>query len=344
MAVATKTYGVAIIGTGRISSAHARAAQMVDNAQLVVASEVDEERGQRFAERWGCEVVEDYHDVLRRPDVDIVALCLPHWLHVTVALEAAKSGKHILVEKPMADTVDECDRMIDAAGECNVKLFTGHTEQFLAPNVKARQMILDGEVGEPVMATDEWYKSFGVAGRPPWFLDRSKGGGMWLMNGAHMIDRLTFILNSRVAAVKAFVGTRYHVGKIKTDDCAMAYLEMESGVPCTLAHTGFRDKPGAGIEQGGGVVEISCTEAMLKVNNSRELYRTVPGPEGKGGQWEQVPLEPVNTAAKELECLIRNIERDEPETVSVEQARQIVAVTEACEESTRTGREVRIKA
>ena len=338
-----ETYGVAIIGTGRISRAHAQAAQAVERARLVVASEIDEERGRRFAERWGCDVVKDYHDVLKREDVDVVALCLPHWLHVSVAIEAAKAGKHILVEKPMADTVDECDRMIEAAGEYNVKLFTGHTEQFLAPNVKARQMILDGEVGEPVLATDEWYKPFGVAGRPPWFLDREKGGGMWLMNGAHMIDRLTFILNSRVAAVKAFVGTRYHVGKIKTDDCALAYLELESGVPCTLAHTGFRDKPGAGIEQSGGVVEISCTDAMLKVDNRRDLYRTVPDAEGKRGQWQQVPLEPVNTAARELECLIRNVERDEPETVSVDQARHIVAVMAACEESTRTGREVRLK-
>jgi len=155
-----------------------------------------------------------------------------------------------------------------------------------------------------------------------------------------MIDRLTFILNSRVASVKAYIGTRYN--PIKADDCAMAYLDLESGVPCTIAHTGYKDKPGAGIEQSGGVVEISCTEAMLKVDNRRDLYRTVPGE--RGGKWEQVALEPVNTAAVELERLIENIENDTPETVSLEQARHIVAVMIACEESSRTRREVLLDA
>src|SRR5438552_529978 len=82
-----------------------------------------------------------------------------------------------------------------------------HAEEFMAPNVKARQLIEAGEAGAPVMAADEWYKAFAIQGRPAWFLDREQGGGMWLMNGAHMIDRLTYVLDSRVAAVKAFVGT-----------------------------------------------------------------------------------------------------------------------------------------
>lgn len=342
MAVATKTYGVGIIGTGRISGAHARAAQNVERARLVVASEIDAERGRRFGERWGCEVIEDYHQLLERADVDIVCLTLPHWLHAPIGVAAARAGKHILVEKPMADTVEECDLMIEAARANKVKLLTGHTEQFLAPNVKARQMIESGAVGDAVMATDEWYKAFALHTRPPWFLDREKGGGMWLMNGAHMIDRLTFILNSRVESVKAFVGTRYHTGQIKTDDCAMAYLLLENGIPATIAHTGFKDKQGAGIEQSGGVIEISCTEAMLKVVDRSRLYRTVPAE--RGGQWEEVPVERRDTAAVELQSLIESIENNTPEACTVEQARHIVAVMTACEESSRTRREVIVRA
>src|SRR5215213_10550915 len=99
MAVATRTYGVGIIGTGRISGAHARAAQSVGATRLVAASEVDEARGKQFAERWGCEVVADYRDLLARDDVQIVALTLPHFLHCPVAVEAARAGKHIIIEK-----------------------------------------------------------------------------------------------------------------------------------------------------------------------------------------------------------------------------------------------------
>jgi predicted dehydrogenase len=342
MAVATKTYGIGIIGTGRISGAHARAAQNVPNARLAAASEIDEARGRAFGERWGCEVVADYHQLFERDDVDVVALTLPHWLHCPVAIEAAKAGKHVIIEKPMADSVEECDRMIEAARANHVKLFTAHTEEFMAPNVKARQLIESGEVGAPVMAADEWYKAFAIHTRPAWFLDREKGGGMWLMNGAHMIDRLTYVLNSRVAAVKAFVGTRYHEG-LQTDDCAMAYLELESGVPCTIAHTGYKDHPGAGVEQGGGQIVISCTEAMLKVYDRRQLFRSAPGGERNRGEWQQVELERWDPISLELQRLIESIERDTPEPVTPEHARHIVAAMTACEESTRTGREVRVQ-
>jgi predicted dehydrogenase len=139
-----------------------------------------------------------------------------------------------------------------------------------------------------------------------------------------------------VRAVKAFVGTRYN--DIKADDAAMAYLDLESGVPATIAHTGYKDHPGAGVEQTGGEIVISCTEAMLKIVDRQRLYRSAPG--DRRGQWEEVPLERVDTTAAELARLIENIERDQPETVSVEQARHIVAVMTACEESSRSGREI----
>jgi phthalate 4,5-cis-dihydrodiol dehydrogenase len=339
MAASTETFGVGIIGTGRISGAHARAAQNAPKARLALASEVDAARGEVFASRWGCEVVADYHDLLARDDVQIVALTLPHFLHCPVAIEAANAGKHIIIEKPMADSVEECDRMIEAARQNGVKLFTAHTEEFMPPNVKARQMIDAGEVGRPVLATDTWYKAFGLAGRPPWFLDREKGGGMWLMNGAHMIDRLTYILNSRVASVKAFVGTRYN--DIKADDAALAFLQLENGVPCTIAHTGYRDHPGAGVEQSGGVIEISCTEAMLRVLDRRQLFRSAPAQ--RRGEWQEVPLERLDPITDELERFIECVERDAPEPVTPEHARHIVAAMTACEESSRTGREVQVR-
>jgi len=336
MTATTETLGVGIIGTGRVSGAHARAAQAVAGARLVAASEVDEARGQEFAARWGCAIVRDYRDLLARDDIQLVILALPHFLHCPVAIDAANAGKHVMVEKPLADSVEECDRTIAAARKNKVKLFTAHTENFVPPNVKARELIKSGAVGQPVLATDTWYKPFNLAGRPEWFKDRARGGGMWLMNGAHMIDRLMFMLDTRVVAVKAFVGTRYN--PIQADDCALAYLEMANGVPCSIAHTGFKDTPGAGINQPTGVTEISCTEAMLKVTDRRQLFRTVPGP--RDGQYEEVPVERRDTMTIELERFVACIRNDTPEPVTTQWARDVVAAMTACEESSRTGREV----
>jgi len=148
-----------------------------------------------------------------------------------------------------------------------------------------------------------------------------------------------YMLDTHVVAVKAFVGTRFH--PIKTDDCALAYLEMASGVPCSIAHAGFKDHPGAGIAQATGVTEISCTEAMLKVTDRRQLFRTVPGPQA--GQYEEVPVERTDTTTVELARFVDCIRDDAPEPVTVEWARNVVAAMTACEESTRTGREVVIE-
>ena len=335
-----RTFGVGIIGTGRISGAHARAARESGGTRLVMASEVDQARADAFESKWSCPVVADYREVFENPDVDIVSLTLPHWLHEPIGIAAAEAGKHIFVEKPMADSVEECDRMIAAARSHGVKLFTGHTEQFLAPNVAARNLIASGEVGTPVLATDCWYKAFGVAARPAWFLDRSKGGGMWLMNGAHMVDRLTFLMGQPVVSVKAIVQTRFHT--ISADDTALAFLQFADGSAATLAHTGYKDHAGAGVDHIGGEIIITCTEAQLKIVDRARLYRSVAG--DKGGMWQEVEVDRVDTTTAELRALVHNIVHDEPETVSVEQARHIVAVMAACEESSRTGREVLVHA
>jgi predicted dehydrogenase len=151
-----------------------------------------------------------------------------------------------------------------------------------------------------------------------------------------MVDRLTYLMAQPVVAVKAMVQTRFH--PIAADDTALAYLQFADGTAATIAHTGYKDHPGAGVDHIGGEIIITCTEAQLKIVDRARLYRSVAGE--KGGAWQEVEVERIDTTTAELRALIHNIVNDEPETVSVEQARHIVAVMAACEESSRTGREV----
>ena len=136
---------------------------------------------------------------------------------------------------------------------------------------------------------------------------------MWLMNGAHMIDRLTYILDSDVVAVKAFVGTRYN--DIKADDAALAYLQLANGVPCTIAHTGFRDHPGAGRRavrgRGGAVLHGGhaarrSTGASCSAPFPRRLPRTRAARASAGGRrapsgrrcpWSGATPSPSSTSA-----------------------------------------------
>src|SRR4029077_20183802 len=163
-------------------------------------------RRERAANLYSCPVHVELDALLADPGVDAVVVALPHWLHCDGRVHAPRPEKHAPVEKPMAMTVAECDEMIAAARVAGRVLMVGHHHHFVPVNLETRRLILGGEIGTVVMATDTWYKSFYSDERPPWFLDAGKGGGMWPMNGAHMIDRLTYFLGSRVASVKARVG------------------------------------------------------------------------------------------------------------------------------------------
>ena len=221
---AVATIGVGIIGASRVAPEHARAVASDARTHLVAIADPDTARAERVAEQHGCEVVADYRDLLKRPDIAVVMLGLPNDLHAPIGVEALAAGKHVFVEKPIANTLGETDQMISTAQKNGVEVFVGHSQRFFATTVAARQLVRSGQYGAPIMARDVWTKAFGIESRPPWFVDRSRGGGMWLMNGAHMIDRCCWVLGSGVAAVRGWVGNP--IRNTPADDASVAYLHL----------------------------------------------------------------------------------------------------------------------
>jgi phthalate 4,5-cis-dihydrodiol dehydrogenase len=346
--------GIGIIGAGRISGAHARAAASLPQTRLAAVAEPDEERRAAFGARYGGTPFADTHEMLECPDVDAVVVALPHWLHAEVSCAALEAGKHVLLEKPMAMTVAECDAMIAAARRTGRKLMVGHSQHFFPVNQAAKALLDSGELGRIVMATDTWFKPFfGREKRPPWFLDTSRGGGMWPMNGSHMIDRMTMFIGSDVVAVKAMVGT-YFFDQPATD-AGLAFLQFRNGVCATLAHAGYRDHCGVDRFEG----EITATEGQIRFTTSR-LWRS------RDDRYEEVDVliemprlrseaapGEVAAAAKAVsgapptfalqmaafaDCILNDTEPP----ITGEYGREIVRVLNACEESGRTGREVRL--
>jgi phthalate 4,5-cis-dihydrodiol dehydrogenase len=331
---------IGIIGAGRVSTAHARAAQALARARLAAVAEVDAERRERFSREYGCPGFERYEEMLGRADVDAVVVALPHWLHAEVTITALDAGKHVLLEKPMAMTVAECDAMIAAEQRSGRKLMVGHSQHFFPVNLAVRQLLGSGELGRVVMATDTWYKPFfGREQRPPWFLDASKGGGMWPMNGPHMIDRLRMFVGSEVVAVKAMVGSFFH--NLPTTDAGLALLQFQNGVYATIAHAGYRNDCGVDRFE----AEITATEGQLRLD-TRRLWRAC------GGQWEQqeVPVPtvegregrlPASSFVLQMAAFADCVLDDTAPPVTGTYGREIVRVLDACEESARTGREIR---
>ena len=331
--------GIGIIGAGRICGAHAAAALALPETRLAGIAEIDAERLAKATERFGCPGFADYREMLASPDVDAVVIALPHWLHHEVSVAASDAGKHVLLEKPMAMTVAECDAMNAAADRSGARLMVAHSQHFFPVNLQARQLLADGVIGDVVMATDTWYKPFHEGVRPPWFMEAGQGGGMWPMNGSHMIDRLTYFLGSDVTAVKAKVGNP--IFGYAATDMGAAFLDFASGISAQIMHAGYRD----GVQR--FEAEFTGTQAQLRVGG-RELWI------GREGKWQDVPVEsPVMTlrddatlasptfALQMREFALAITEGREP-AVSGRYGRQVVRVLEACEESSRTGREVRL--
>jgi predicted dehydrogenase len=331
--------GIGIIGGGRISGAHAAAAQALPETRLAGIAEVDAERRAAVAERYGCPTFAGAAELLADPGVDAAVIALPHWLHCEAALAALAMGKHVLLEKPMAMTVEECDRIIAAGQAAGRVVMVGHHHHYVPVNLEAQRLMRAGEIGNLVLASDTWYKPFYSDPRPPWFLDAAKGGGMWPMNGAHMIDRLTFFLGSDVLAVKACVGNPIY-GHPATD-MGIAFLQFAGGVCATIMHAGYRD----GVMRFEG--EITGTEGQIRVGG-RQLWRS------RNGEWAELPVpapeipcRPGATAPSapfglEMTDFARAIWDGIPPGVTGEYGRQIVRVLTACEQASKTGREVRL--
>src|SRR5439155_2668513 len=213
--------------------AHARTVDQNPRAKLVaIADAVPDKLAQIGASFPETALATDYRDVLARDDVQAVVICLPHWLHERAAIDAVRAGKHVLIEKPLADSVEECRRVVAAVRASAIKFMVGHTQRYY-PIVAAAKRLLDEErIGRPVMAIDTWYKPHNPELRPAWMLDRKQGGGMMLMDGVHMIDRLLWHFGDRVVSVKAMNGNPIYP-EIAADDTAMAFLQFENDLAVT---------------------------------------------------------------------------------------------------------------
>ena len=192
----------------------------------------------------------------------------------------------------MADTLEECDQIIAAVENAGVHLLVAHSQRYFAATVRARELLQGGELGQPVFATDTWYKPFGLEGRLPWFRERATGGGMWLMNGAHMIDRTCWVLDTSVESVQAWIGSPFH--GLSADDANLAFLHLRNGLRAVIAHTGYRDR---GVRQ--CEVEVACTGGMLRFDSYSNQLAT-----DCDGSYVPIEVQEIDPFAEELKNLV----------------------------------------
>jgi predicted dehydrogenase len=261
---------VALIGSGWVQAFHARAVQEHPAGELAAVANWREGSARRLAERFGIpRVTTDWRGLAADPGIDAVVVATPNSFHALQAIEFLRAGKHVLVEKPMATSVDEADRMIEAARSSGARLMVAHCWRFRDEVIVLRDRIAAGELGEIVKTRG--YGAHVAWGPSGWFTDPAlAGGGALLDMGVHAIDTARFLLGDpdplRVCAV---VGTRYAAGRYQVDDDAILLITWSNGTNSI-------------VEAGWWQPHVGGLEADTEVYGTRGYARVFPTevPEG----------------------------------------------------------------
>ena len=238
---------VALFGCGWIQDFHARGVLACGDELIAVANH-RMETAEAFAERYGIpRVTQDWEALASDPSVDAAIVATPNALHAPQAVALLGRGKHVLVEKPMATSVAECDAMIEAAREGGASLMVAHCWRFREEVVALRDRIARGDLGEVVKT-----RGYGVhAGWGPsgWFTDPMLAGGGALVDmGVHAIDTARFLLGDPdPKRVCATLGTRYAGGRYTVDDDGILLISWDNGTN-SLVESGWWQPHLAGLE------------------------------------------------------------------------------------------------
>jgi phthalate 4,5-cis-dihydrodiol dehydrogenase len=205
--------------------------------RLVAAAAPGRDSRERFVREFGGNAYASIEDLCSDPAVHVVYIATPHELHAEHVRVAAQAGKHILVEKPMAITLEQCENMIDAARRGGVHLIVGHSHSFNRPVLRAREIIESGAVGAVRMITAFNYTDFLYRPRRPEELDTAKGGGVIFSQAAHQCDIVRLLGGGRVRSVRAV--TASWDAQRSTEGAYSALLTFENGTFASLTYSGY---------------------------------------------------------------------------------------------------------
>jgi phthalate 4,5-cis-dihydrodiol dehydrogenase len=205
--------------------------------QLVAAADPRADARERFEQEFGGKAYKTVDEMCADPQVEAVYVATPHQHHAENTRSAAKHGKHVLVEKPMALSPTDCQTMIEAARAANVHLIVGHSHSFNAPILHTAAIIASGEVGAVRMITAFNYTDFLYRPRRPEELDTARGGGVMFNQAAHQIDIVRLLGGGLVNSVRAMTGA--WDPQRPTEGAYNAFLAFEGGAAATATYSGY---------------------------------------------------------------------------------------------------------
>lgn len=227
----------AVIGCGNIGKRHVAVIDAEDSAQLVAICDVDESKCKALSDLYGgIPYYTDYNKMLAETDAEMVCIASPHGLHAEMSIASSKYKKHTLVEKPMALRKADCEKMINAAEENNVKLFVVKQNRYNAPIKLTKQALEEGKLGKIFMVQCNvmWNRHNEYYDESDWRGSKSLEGGALQTQVSHFLDLMIWWFGDLVDA-KTLMDTFNH--DIEIEDAGVAAMKFESGVIGSLLWT-----------------------------------------------------------------------------------------------------------
>lgn len=288
-----------IIGCGKVGDFHAKAYAQLPNSAFTAVCDASPERAQSFADRYGVKAYTDIAEMCRTEGLDVVSVCTPHPLHAAPAIAAADCGCNVLIEKPLASSLEDCDAIIAAEQRNRVTIGTMVQRRFYRPCMRIHKAIEDGKLGKPVLGkvVMHGWRDEAYYGSDPWRGTwKGEGGGVLVNQAPHQLDLLLWYMGEvdEVYGVWKNLNHPY----IEVEDTAVAVVKFKSGAVGSIVvsnsqnpalygkvHIFGDNGAAAGVQTDGGAMFIAGMSSITEppVN---DLW-TVPGEEEMLPVWKQ---------------------------------------------------------
>lgn len=332
-----------LIGCGRIAPRHLQSISELPQAKLIAVADISESRAQRSARESLVDAYTDYRRMLDRDDIDIVNICTPSGLHAEMAVTAMRAGKHVIVEKPIALSLEDAHRMIATAQETHRRLCVVLQNRYNAPMQDLHSAIAGGKLGRLLLgnATVRWYRPqeyYEDGWHGTWHMD----GGALMNQSIHHIDALQWIMGEP-SSVFAYTATLAH--QMEAEDTGVAVVQFKNGAVGVIEGSTITYP-----ENLEGSVAVFGERGSLKVGGTalnRKVFWKIAGElEHEKELLTREQMDPPSVYGTSHRAVIADmiaavVDDREPKTNGLE-ARKSVALVLAIYESARIGQPIKL--
>jgi len=330
--------GFAVVGCGRVAPRHANALLNIPEAKLIAFADIIWERANNLANLYGGIPYTDYRYILDRKDVDVLCICTPSNLHTQIAIEALQAGKHVLIEKPVALSMPDANRLLSISTQTKLKVGVAYQYRFMPLIQDLNYAVRNGLLGHLLIgnSTVRWY-------RPPeyyadgWHGTKEYEGGTFMNQIIHFVDLMQWIMGD-VKSVFAYTATLMH--DIETEDAGIVVMRFKNKAMGSIE--GSTIVYPKGFE---GSLTVVGTRGSVKIGGAhldqREVW-TVENFKNKGFIPINQEMQPHTFHQYLLEDMISSIYKDREPLINCLEAMKSVRVVQAIYESAKTGHEINL--